>query len=299
MKISNRLCLSLIITFFTLLGKSQNKVLPEKVDTAGYYKIELKDGSTFVGKIIFTDDEKLLLNTELLSNVEIKLSAIKKLNAIKITVSDTGQYWFSSPNSSRYLMGNSAFTLKKGEIDYQNIYLSVNSFNYGVSDNFTVGGGFELISTFSSLSDGDFKPIFFINSKLGFKSNESLRFSASALYVRVPSNDGASGYFIPNGTLTVGNENSNVSGTLGAIFDGNSSGPKGLFSFSAIRRVSKRVAFISENWALFGENSYIFVSYGLRFLGEKVSVDLAFFNSKDIVQELPIGIPYLDFVVKF
>ncbi|MBE9480617.1 MAG: hypothetical protein IMY69_02855 [Bacteroidetes bacterium] len=40
-------------------------------------------------------------------------------------------------------------------------------------------------------------------------------------------------------------------------------------------------------------------SYGVRFFGERISVDLGFINNKDIIEEIVIGIPYVDFVVKF
>lgn len=299
MKTVLKFCLVWSMFLFTAHVHAQTSIIPVKIDTASFYKIELKDGSVFIGKITSLDQKKLTLKTELISGVEINLDVIKKFDAVQITISEKGQFWFSNPNRTRYLLGNTAFTLRKGEVDYQNIYLSINSFNFGVSDNFSVGGGFELISTFTSLSDGDFSPIFFLNSKLGFKSNEKLRFSAGALYIRVPSDGDFNGLFIPNGTMTIGDENSNVSGSMGLVFGGESTEPNALFSFSGIKRISKRVAFISENWFNLGEDSGVFVTYGLRFMGEKVSVDLAFINNKDIVSEIPIGIPYLDFVVKF
>ena len=34
-------------------------------------------------------------------------------------------------------------------------------------------------------------------------------------------------------------------------------------------------------------------------MGEKIAVDLAFVNSKDIYQGIVIGIPFIDFAVKF
>ena len=82
-------------------------------------------------------------------------------------------------------------------------------------------------------------------------------------------------------------------------------------------RVSRRIALLTENY-LYVDNrqtrsapstrvatchtttSSGAVSYGLRFLGEKLSVDFAFFNvaSQDIDWIFP-GIPYLSFGVKF
>ena len=34
-------------------------------------------------------------------------------------------------------------------------------------------------------------------------------------------------------------------------------------------------------------------------MSQKIAVDLGFINSGDIVKEIAIGVPYVDFVVKF
>ena len=41
------------------------------------------------------------------------------------------------------------------------------------------------------------------------------------------------------------------------------------------------------------------ISYGLRFFGEKLSVDLAFMNVPTTGEYFFPGLPYIDFVVKF
>ena len=63
--------------------------------------------------------------------------------------------------------------------------------------------------------------------------------------------------------------------------------------------ISRRIALVTENWFIPLDNYYGVFSYGIRFFGEKISVDLAFLNNSDIAEGLAIGIPYLDFVVKF
>ena len=61
-------------------------------------------------------------------------------------------------------------------------------------------------------------------------------------------------------------------------------------------RLSKRISFITENWGVPGADG-VLISYGLRFFGEKLSVDLALLNSTS--DFLFPGIPYVDFVVNF
>ena len=79
---------------------------------------------------------------------------------------------------------------------------------------------------------------------------------------------------------------------------------KPILSVSGMTRVSKRIAFVSENWIFpmspdENMNFYGVFSYGIRFLGEKTSIDLAFINNKDIANTLIIGAPWLDFTINF
>ena len=76
--------------------------------------------------------------------------------------------------------------------------------------------------------------------------------------------------------------------------------------------VGRRLALVSENWIVPSSannnnngvhtESYEYhgiYSYGIRFFGKKMAVDLAFLNNKDIAENFIVGIPYLDFVVQF
>ena len=83
------------------------------------------------------------------------------------------------------------------------------------------------------------------------------------------------------------------------FFDGDFSNQP-FITFSGMTRVSKKAALITENWLGPDNGNYYGVfSYGVRFFGETISVDLAFINNSDIAEEIIIGIPYVDFVVKF
>ncbi|MEY3343107.1 MAG: hypothetical protein RL090_791, partial [Bacteroidota bacterium] len=59
-------------------------------------------------------------------------------------------------------------------------------------------------------------------------------------------------------------------------------------------------AFVTENWILYdGTKTTGIYSYGFRFFGSKMAVDLGFINNSDISKGIFIGIPYVDFTVKF
>lgn len=95
---------------------------------------------------------------------------------------------------------------------------------------------------------------------------------------------------------TYGSLNHNVTAGVGyALAEGELSN-NAVFNLSGMTRIGKRIALVSENW-IFPETAIF--SYGVRFFGEKISVDLAFINNSEIAEGIAIGIPYVDFVVKF
>ena len=69
-------------------------------------------------------------------------------------------------------------------------------------------------------------------------------------------------------------------------------------------RISRKIAFVTENWIIpytsnSGQKYTPVFSYGLRFFGETLSVDLAFINNKEIFEILFTGIPFVAFAVKY
>jgi hypothetical protein len=170
----------------------------------------------------------------------------------------------------------------------------MNSFNYGVTDRFTIGGGFELISTFSG------EPIFFITPKYTFPISEKWNAGTGILYANAAIDEDFSGLGIGYGIVTYGTRENNA--TLGAGFgyvDGEVSG-KPVLTLSGMRRIGRKSALVTENWFVPDNGYYGVFSYGIRFMGERITVDLAFLNNSEIAQDvLWIGIPYVDFVVKF
>lgn len=84
-----------------------------------------------------------IVETKNLGVLSLKNSRIKSFKEIKeVSFNDKGQVWFRNPNATRYLFAPSAIPLKKGEGYYQNFYILGNAVNYGITDNFSLGGVF-------------------------------------------------------------------------------------------------------------------------------------------------------------
>ena len=279
-----------ILVFATSNVFGQKTNISEPVDSTKTYKIELNDGSIFIGNILQKDSVNLVMITSSIPKIEIPISKIKTLEIVNELNLKNGIYWFPNPHATRYLYAPSAFNLKKGEGYYQNTLLFLNSFNVGITDNISIGGGLELISTFIARD-----PIFFITPKVGFKVTEKFHAGGGVLFARIPGTSLGTIF----GTGTYGSEDHNITSSLGWGFVDGEFSQRPIITLSGMTRVSKRVALVTENWLIPTGSYYGIFSYGVRFLGEKIAVDLAFINNPDIAEGIIIGIPYVSFNVKF
>ena len=266
-------------------------------DQISLIKIKGDAGLTYVGTIIERNDKEIILLTEGKTKVHIPIETIQDIRSIPSSHFHDGEYWFPNPNETRYLFAPSAFNLKQGEGYYQNTYLLINTFNYGITDNFSMGLGFEFASTFASLFESDFNPIFFLTPKYSTQISENVRVGVGVIYGNLTLYIG--GFGVGYGLVTYGNPEHNATLGLGfGFFDGEfSSDP--VITISGMTRLSRRISLVTENWFFPADVYRGVISYGIRFFGETMSVDLALINNEDFSEVFPIGIPYVDFVVKF
>lgn len=299
---------ALILATIILLGFSAHSIAQKsewktmRFDSLDYYRLELKDGTEMIGNVIGQDSLNVYLKTKYIPRIEVSYESIAKIEIIAKENIQGGSYWFRNPHTTRYFFAPSAFNLKKGEGYYQNTYLFLNSFNVGVTDHFSIGGGFEIISLFGSLSSGEFSPIFFITPKLSFEATKNFRYGFGVFYVNIPDlfEEGREGAGITYAMGTYGNENRNITIGSGLSFTDSGFDRRPIFTVCGLSRFSNRTAFVTENWILYdGTKTTGIYSYGFRFFGSKMAVDLGFINNSDISKGIFIGIPYVDFTVKF
>ena len=291
----------------TASGQKKIDSLPALQDTASFIIVKFKEGATHFGKLRENKNDTLTLIIEDLGPVKIPYSKIKSVEIVEYMSMKNGKYWFPTPLPGRYFFAPSAFTLNPGEGYYQNTMLVLNSFNVGVTKWFSLGGGIEFVSTFGSLTAGHFKPTFFLTPKIGFKAATNLRIGCGVIYAQVLGNEFQLGTMY--GVVTYGNPDYNITGGLGwgyaktqdevALFQKNP-----MITLCGTARIARKLAFVTENWVIpYSDDGKLvyspLFSYGLRFFGESLSVDLAFINNKEIVKVLFIGIPFVSFTVKF
>jgi len=274
------------------------KAVQQKEIRSLQYKIDLKDGTRLTGKILSENDSVLVLEMPNLGVLSIHKDKIDKMIPMDASRELKKSLWFKNPNPTRLFFSPTAIPLKKGEGYYQNIYIVGNMFNYGVLDNLSIGAGFDFITMFANFDDG-WNPVLNFNAKLGFKVHDYVHVGAGGLYVTQISEFSAG---ITYALSTFGTYNNNFTTGLGWGFVDGTFEEKPFIMLGGMARCSEKIWFVSENWfaPLDADNNYyVAISYGLRFSGKRISVDLGFINSKDIIEVFIIGVPYVDFVVKF
>ena len=178
-----------------------------------------------------------------------------------------------------------------------------NSVQYGLNDNFSLGGG--AVIPFA----------FFITPKWGYQVASKWHLGYGMLAATSFIKDMNFGLAVAYGSATYGTKEHNV--TLNAGWgavkqqDPNSSyawrgARRPMFTISAMTRISNRVMLVTENW-LFSLNEYDFqtetytmknrgiLTGGFRFMGEKNSFDFGVL----VPSGEAVAIPYIDYVFKF
>lgn len=294
---------TLIIALTAMMLITGNAIAQQTVtgEVSKTYQVTLNDGSTVSGKLLSITDKEVVIQSGSMGDIRLQKENIKTMTQVSSYDAKESGIWFTNPNPSKYLLGNSAIPMEKKSGYYQNTWVFFNTFSYGITNNISVSAGFEI---FSILAGGDGPFAFFINPKASFKIAENFYAGANILYANtLRTIDDFGGLGTLNGFATYGNNNNNITFALGWGYAGGEFSSKPLITVSGMVRASKRIGFVSENWIVPGINSdekyYGIFSYGIRFLGEKTSIDLAFLNNPDIAKEIIIGIPWLDFVVNF
>lgn len=205
---------------------------------------------------------------------------------------------------SNYFIGNSSFSLPKGQGYYANTLLFFNDFYYGVTDHFSVGAG--LVPLF--LLGTDFNPIW-VKAKLAYPLADKFRISAGvsflyALIFAVPVGEDNLVFAFPFAGATYGTPHHNVSlnihyGFLLNDLENNSTTP--LFALSTKQQITPRTHFMAD--LFFNSDihkNFNFVSIvGLQTAFIGLSLDYGLIIPYLDEQEKLIGIPYVGVKIPF
>ncbi len=216
--------------------------------------------------------------------------------------------WFRNPNDTRYLFAPTAKPIGAGKGYLQDIAVVVGAANYGISDNFSIGGIASLIP-FVDVS----QQLLAFTPKIGMNVNDNLSIGSGFMYV---SGGGLAQMGVAYQLTTFGNSDTNFTLGLGAAY-GNivKNGPfkpiseqqisnganAQIIMLGGMHRLFETISIISENWAIFNSVTpkpvYMF-SFGFRFFDKSSSFDLGFIYP--MIQDIrTFPLPYIDVVWGF
>ena len=271
------LTIILIAIQFFSFSNLNAQIFTDNVNPDQKVIVTMNNGEEFMGQVIQKNDDFLVLNS---ANGELKL---KVLQISKIEdYSYEGLFLFPSSHQTRYFFGPSAIPLKKETGYYHNVYVVGNFINYGLSDNFSIGGGFEFISLMLGY------PIYFLTPKVGFKVDEKVHVGGGVIVAGVV---GEGNVFLAYGVSTFGTSESNVS--IGFGYGKAGDVPGQALMFSGTQRVSNSMALLTENY-IFNDSGtrYYHGIHGFRILSKDNSFDFGFIVSSEFSSEIP-ALPYV------
>lgn len=217
--------------------------------------LEIKDcyefsrGSALVGKLGQKDNPQAYagalsyLTNDILQNPEKYKSTVVKKDTLEK----------ENEHASRYFFAPSGHNMKKGELYVATNYFLAYDFQYGISDNFSLGMG----STIAAIP-------FYITPKMSFKVGEKSRVAIGDMLIL-----GTWGtQFTANlayGVYTYGTSNTNASLGLGYITAGgedlNTNISQPIINLSAMARLSEYMYIVTENYLTMGTSKGVTSEY--------------------------------------
>jgi len=261
-------------------------------DSSHMQILKLKDGTTLHGRIIEIGKSNIQFKTDI-GKLTIPITKIIEIKEIPLSLIKKGAYWFPNPNETRLFFAPTGRCLKRGEGYFADYYIFFPMVAIGVTDNITLAGGLSLFP-FDNFIENN---LFYFTPKVGFSAGDNFALSLGAMIVKLPTfeDDDLPTVGILYGVGTLGSSNSSITIGLGYGFADWELADKPMFMLGGQHRVSRRISLVTENWMFPGIDN-VLISYGFRFFGETLSVDLGFITSTGGI--FP-GIPYIDFVFKF
>lgn len=276
-------------------GEPTRAIAIRVVDSAHVQTIRLRDGSSIVGRVTEAGRDTVRFVTSA-GTLSIARSEIVEVREMSTSALRRGEVWPANPNATRLLFSPTGRMLAKGEGYFNDTYVFVLSVHGGLTSRFTLGGGMSVLPL-DDFSDN----IAFIAPKLGVVASPKLNIAVGALagFVGGLVDEGENASLgVLYAVATAGSPDASITLGTGFGYGGGSLSGSPAIMLGGETRLGRRVAFVTENYLVPGADDNALISYGLRFFGEKLSADLAFWYVPGEHISFP-GIPFVAFSVKF
>ena len=251
--------------------------------TPDVFELVLRDGSRVFGAVDREDDQEVVFRTSSGSLLTTRRSDIVALRRVRGTV-ENGEFRRSDEHRSRLFFAPTARSLQRGQVSVGVFQFLAPFVQVGVTDHFSVGGGTPLIFGFE-----DWDRPFWVTPKLQVFSGTRAQAAVGVFHVFDGANNAGIGY----GVGTFGGSDNALTVGAGVTYAGDDRG--GVAMIGGERRVRSNIKLMTENYIWNGGRG--FMSGGVRFIGERLSADLALaipFGMDDLV-----AFPVVNFVYVF
>lgn len=259
-------------------------------------RLTMSDGTRVTGRIEMVTPESVQLFTAYFGLVDLPQKEITSVKYLSDYSTSDSVYNMVNPNASRHFFSPTAIPLHKREGYYQNFYVAFNMLNWGLTDHFSMG--IAAVPFVWFIEDG-FNLL--LTAKYGYPIADKLHIGTGLIAGILPAEAyGGIGY----GLITYGSKNSNITAGAGygyLITDYSSPEYQDeektvVLNLAGMVRLSEHIGLVSENW-YFTQQDLLLISYGGRYIGDKISIDVGFVNSPEIIEDIPTGIPLLGVVI--
>lgn len=250
--------IALFVTFSSAAAAAQESSnTPRDV-----FELVLRDGSRVYGTVERETDLEVVFRTSAGSTVNARRVDIVKLRRVKGRVTN-GEFLRSDEHRSRLFFAPTARSLERGQVSVGVFQFLAPFVQVGVTDKLSIGGGTPLIF---GIDDWD-RP-FWLTPKLQVYNGPKAQAAVGVLHVFDATGRNAG---IGYGVSTFGSTDNAITVGAGVAYAGEDRG--GILMIGGERRVRSNIKLITENYVWKGGNGI--VSGGVRFIGERLSADLA------------------------
>ncbi|MFI5230843.1 MAG: hypothetical protein ACHQWU_17380 [Gemmatimonadales bacterium] len=271
---------------------AQGTSCPAGTAAAITHVLRTKEGSTFVGCIVEQSADSIRFATSG-GTLTLPRTAVAELKAVNTRDIHNGEYWFPNPNATRLFFAPTGRMLRQGEGYYSNTLLVLNGVSGGITDRVSIGGTATLIP-------GTTDQVGYLTPKIGVFASDNVNVAVGGLvaYSTISDESDLRRFGFLYSVATVGSPDASATAGIGWGYAGSSLVKSPAIMLGGAVRMSRRTAFVTENYfASSTRASGAFLGYGIRFFGEKLSVDLALVNS--VKEPIFPGVPFVSFSVDF
>lgn len=284
------LCLTIMcIVFITVTATAQDQSPDPK-----QVRVETTDGNVFTGTLVSEDENRIIVRTSTLGEITIERSRIRRITEIDDSRMRNGKYWYDNPQSTRYFFAPNALGLPKDKGYYQNVWIFFNNVNYGVSDNFSIGGGIVPMFLFGV---GE-TPVWVLPKVSIPVGSDQFHLAAGAMLGGVVGSGDSDIAGVFYGMGTFGDRDRNLSLGLGYGYSSGEISSTPVITISGMYRANQSIYYISENYFFPGTDEMGIISFGVRWAPENFAVDFSLFRPLEAGNGF-IGLPWLGVTIPF